>query len=367
MRYTFGTFFKNGRNSVKLGKTNMQISNLGLGCMSMSEFYGKPLDEKTGIQLIAEAYKRGINHFDTADVYGYGRNEILVGKAVATLIKQDVPREKLVIATKCGILRDEFDTTKRGVDNSYEYIKSACAASLNRLGKNVEYIDLFYIHRIANKGAQIQEAMKAMAELLAAGKIRAVGLSEPSSEILIAANNELLKLTQGKHQIAAVQSEYSLLTRVSEENGVLKTCRELGISFVAYSPLSRALLTGEFDTQSLEKDDFRRSLPRFQEENLEHNKAIAAKVKQIAEKRTCTTAQVALAWLIAQGVSPIFGTTKEDNLKSNILAMSLELSAQELTELNSLAGAKGLRYTETAMKAYGFDQEIHNEVPRCKL
>lgn len=351
---------------MQLGKTNLQITDQGLGCMSMSEFYGKPLNEADGVALIVAAYENGVRFFDTADVYGYGRNEVLIGKAVTELMGKGINRSDLIIATKCGILRDEHDPTRRGVDNSYEYVLSACDKSLGRLGADTAYIDLFYLHRITPHGTQIDESMRAMASLLKEGKIKAVGLSEATPEMIRSANEALLKYTDGAHQIAAVQSEYSLLTRNIEGNGVLDICRELGITFVAYSPLSRALLTGEVeDSSQFEESDFRRSLPRFQGENLEHNKNIVKKVQDLARAKHCSPTQIALAWVMhQQGVVPIPGTTKLSHLLSNVSARDITLSEQDLEILNKLESAQGYRYTEAAMRAYGFEDELSSSAPR---
>lgn len=249
----------------KIGKTDLTVSNEGLGCMSMSEFYGDPISDAQGIHLFKIAYDNGINFFDTADIYAFGRNEILVGKAVAALQAAGIARSKIVIASKCGIVRDENNLTKRGTDNSYHYVKTSCEKSLARLGKAVEYIDLYYLHRIAQGGKQIDEAMKAMSELLAENKIKAVGLSEASIEVIQAANDALLKYTNGKHSLAAIQTEYSLMTRNIEKNGVLTLCKKLGITFIAYSPLSRALLSDEvINPEKMSDNDFRKELPRFQ-------------------------------------------------------------------------------------------------------
>ncbi|MCX7121989.1 MAG: aldo/keto reductase [Gammaproteobacteria bacterium] len=341
----------------------LPFSKQGLGCMGMSEFYGKPMNQNDAINLIKTAFAAGLNFFDTADVYAFGDNEILLGEAVTALLKDNVSREQLIIATKCGILRDKNDLSKRGTDNSYDYVKSACDASLSRLGVAVKYIDLFYLHRIASNGAQLDEAMKAMAELLRTGQIKAVGLSEATAEQIQIANDALLKYTHNAHQIAAVQSEYSLMTRFVEHNGVLDLCHSLGITFIAYSPLSRALLTGEVeDLSQFAENDFRRSLPRFQKENFEMNKKIVAEVRAIAAEKQCTTAQIALAWVLAQpGVVPIPGTTKCENLLKNIASNDITLSADQLERLKKLKPAQGSRYTEAAMKAYGFDNELGND------
>ncbi len=338
------------------------ISKQGLGCMSISEFYGAPLPDDEAITLISTAYKNGINFFDTADVYGFGRNEIVVGKAITALAAEGVERSNIILASKCGIRRDENNPMVRGVDNSYDYVKECCDKSLARLGESVGYIDLYYIHRVAADGAQLEETMRAMAELLEAGKIKAVGLSEANPEMIKKANSALVTLTSGKHKLAAVQTEYSLMTRAIETNGVLNTCRELGITFVAYSPLSRALLTDEITTQkSLSDGDFRTTLPRFQDEALEHNKSIVRQIQVIAEHKNCTTAQVALAWVLQKpGVIPIPGTTKIKHLLANIQAEQVHLSETEMRALDELGTAKGYRYTEAAMKAYGFVDELNS-------
>lgn len=346
---------------MKLGKTDIELSHLGLGCMSISEFYGEPIAEEDGIELIKTAYHEGVNFFDTADAYAFGRNEKLVGKAIAELANEGIPREKIVIATKCGIIRDEHDITKRGVSNKYDYVKACCEASLERLGPSVAYIDLYYLHRVAEGGAQLDEAMRAMAELLDVGKIRGVGLSEATIEMIEIANAALSKYTNGKHQIAALQTEYSLMTRVAETSGVLDFCRKHDITFVAYSPLSRALLTGEVidPAQQFAENDFRRSLPRFQADNLKKNQLIVNKVSAMAKNKGCTTAQLALAWLLNQsGVVPIPGTTKIKNLKANVASQSVHFTQEELDALNDLEPAEGYRYTESAMKTYGFHDEL---------
>lgn len=346
----------------EIGKSAVKASSQGLGCMSMSEFYGEPIPTEQALQLFAKAYEQGVNFFDTADVYGYGRNEELVGQALSSLLKGGVARSALVVATKCGIVRDEHDVTRRGVDNSSQYIKDCCEKSLvrlNKAGNDIGHIDLFYIHRLVGL-EHVDEAMLAMAQLLEEGKIKAVGLSEVSPEIIEKANKALLVHTNQQHQLAAIQSEYSLLTRAVETNGVLETCRKLGITFVAYSPLSRALLTESIDdVEQLEASDFRRTLPRFQAENLAHNKAVVAHVKKIADSKNCTTAQVALAWVLHQeNVVPIPGTTKEKNLMMNVQAGAIQFAEKELSLLSGLSEAKGYRYTEAAMKAYGLEGEL---------
>ncbi len=345
---------------MKLGKTNIEISRQGLGCMSMSEFYGEPISDEQGIALIKTAYDSGVNFFDTADIYGYGRNEKLVGKAVSELIANNVRREQLVIATKCGIVRDEQDPTKRGINNSFQYVMESWENSLQRLGNDVAYIDLFYIHRIADHGTQITEAMEAMAELLAVGKIRAVGISEANAEVIRNANTALLNYTDGRHQLAAVQTEYSLMTRNPENNGVLTACSELNITFVAYSPLSRALLGNNIkDIEQLDINDARRGLPRFENENLRANQNIINEITTLVKSKGVTTAQVALAWLMHQAnVVPIPGTTKLKNLQENIQAIEIELTQEEIQFLNELKAPIGLRYPEVALRTYGLDDEL---------
>lgn len=347
---------------MKLGITDIEISEQGLGCMAMSEFYGEPLEKAAAIQLITEAYKAGVNFFDTADMYGFGENEKLIGESISHLLANGVSRETIVIATKCGIVRSKEDPSLRGINNSYDYIISACEASLACLGASVGIIDLFYLHRIADNGDKIEESMRAMAKLLQENKIRAVGLSEASADIIERANRALLEYTDEKHQISAVQSEYSLLTKDIQSNGVLEICRRLGITFIAYSPLSRALLTGEIaDTTQLSIGDSRRTLPRFQEENLRLNNRLVQRVKELAEQKSCSTAQIALAWLMAQpGVVPIPGTTKLGNLLSNISARDIRLSEEEMRSLSAMPSASGERYTPAAMKAFQFERSTPN-------
>lgn len=341
-----------------LGKTTQPLlKKMGVGCMSWSEFYGKPISDEQAMQLMRAALKRNIHFFDTADVYAYGHNEKLIGRCTKQLlIEKTVTRKQLVIASKCGILRDKHDPRKRGIDNSYAYIIQACEASLARLGTSVGYIDLFYLHRV--NPTQIDEAMQAMSELLNSQKIASVGLSEVSVATLQLANEKLAYYTDGKHSIAAVQTEYSLMSREVETNGVLEYCRNNHITFVAYSPLCRALLTGNIQTSNdLTNDDFRKTLPRFQPGNLALNITIVNQVEAMAKKKKCTTAQIALAWLAAQpGVVSIPGTTNVGNLAANSAALNIQLTNQELFTLNQLPSAHGCRYIESAMRAYGLEE-----------
>ena len=300
-----------------LGK--LEVSALGLGCMGMSQAYGKT-DDNQSVSTLQAAVERGVSFFDTSDLYGDGHNELLIGKAFAA-----VQCEKLVIATKCGFVR--LGEYQYRIDGSPTHIKQACDASLQRLGMDV--IDLYYLHR-ADKNVPIEESMGALAELVKAGKIRHIGLSEVTSETL----RRAAKI----HPVAALQSEYSLWHRKPEKD-ILATCRELGIGFVPYSPLGRGFLTGKIrDTSMLEKNDFRRIAPRFQEENLQKNLQIADQVINFAKQKNCTPAQLALAWVLAQGndIVPIPGTRQIERLDENLGALNIVLSQSDLIELNRL-------------------------------
>ncbi len=338
--------------------TKKIIKHQGIGCMSWAEFYGSPIDDIQVFSLVKLAIENGVNFFDTADVYGYGLNEEQVGSAISKIMGQEIStREEIVLATKCGIIREKDDPSKRGVDNSYDYVIDKCHQSLSRLGPDIGYIDLFYLHRV-NKD-QLEDSMKAMAVLLDEGKILSVGLSEASMDVIEKANSLLKEYTQGKHQISALQTELSLMSKQALSNGLLDFCRDNDISFVAYSPLCRALLTGEIENiDDLGSDDFRRSLPRFQKENIQDNLKLLDTVKSIAHEKSCTTAQVALAWVKSIGAIAIPGTTKENNLLSNIKSLHLNLTDDEIHLLSNIASAKGYRYTEAAMQAYGFYDEI---------
>ncbi|MEV5554651.1 aldo/keto reductase [Nonomuraea wenchangensis] len=315
-----------------LGAGGPQVSALGLGCMGMSEFYG-PADDSESVAVIHRALDLGITFLDTADMYGRGANEELVGRAVKDR------RDEVVLATKFGIKRDG-DT--RTIENSPDYIRAACDASLRRLG--VDHIDLYYMHR-RNPEVPIEESVGAMAELVREGKVRHLGLSEVSAPTLRAA--------AAVHPIAALQSEYSLFTRDLEAE-ILPAARELGVALVAYSPISRGLLTGAPPTSGeLAPDDFRRTFPRTSGENAEHNARLVAEVKRIADAAGVTVAQLALAWVLAQGedVVPIPGTKRLKYLEENAAAADITLTAEQLDALAAAVPADavaGQRYASMA-------------------
>ena len=314
-----------------------RTSALGLGCMGMSEFYG-PRDDAASLQVLEAAVARGIDMLDTADIYGPHHNEELIG----TFLRRGA---KVKIATKAGIVRTGGDY-RRGLDNSPAYLRAACEASLRRLG--VERIDLYYLHRIA-ADQPIEETMGVLAQLVAEGKIAHVGLCEVGAATL--------RRAHAVHPVTAVQTEYSLWTREVEAE-VLPACRALGIGFVAYSPLGRGFLTGQIgDATALHPQDFRRSLPRFQSEALATNRRLAEGVAKIAARRGCSAAQVALAWLLAQGedIVPIPGTKQLRWLQDNVAAAELALTAEDLRDLDALRAlpVAGARYTAAGMAGLG--------------
>ena len=321
----------------KLGHSPLSVSALGLGCMGMSEFYGPRHDEES-VATIHLALDLGLNFLDTADAYGLGDNEELVGRALQGR------RSGVVLATKFGNVRDT-EGRFLGVNGRPEYVRQACEASLRRL--QVESIDLYYQHRV-DRTVPIEETVGAMSRLVEEGKVRFLGLSEAAPGTIRRAHRV--------HPISALQTEYSLWTRDPEEE-ILPVCRELGISFVAYSPLGRGFLTGRFTHyEDLAPGDWRRNQPRFQGENFGRNLALVRRVEQIAAEKGCTASQLALAWVLAQGeeIIPIPGTTRREHLEQNLAALDITLTASDLARLNQAApknAAAGDRYPEGGMKA----------------
>lgn len=306
----------------QLGKKGPKVSALGIGCMGMSKLYG-PSDEKTAIEVLNDAYESGITFFDTADMYGKGENEKLVGKGIHTF------RDQIILASKCGL---EFIPNGIRINNTHDYIKSACHGSLKRL--NVEKIDLYYLHR-HNPEVPIENSMGTMLELIEEGKIDYVGLSEVSPEILQRAHAIL------GDKLVALQSEYSFLNHETAEL-VLPTCRQLGLAFVAFSPLGRGLLSGKItDRKKIVEGgemDFRNALPQFREGALQQNLRLVVAIQELANQKNCTAAQIALAWLLAQGndIIPIPGTKRSNYLKENIAALQVNLTQDDLKALRDI-------------------------------
>ncbi len=319
----------------KLGNTGRKLPAIGFGCMGLSEFYGAPMEESAAIQLIHQAIELGVQHFDTAEMYGVGSaNESLLGKAIADR------RDNVFIATKFGPTRDVKTGEFTGLDGSPENCRRAVEGSLHRL--QTEVIDLYYLHRV-DPNTPIEETVGAMAELVKEGKVRAIGLSEASGSTIRRANKV--------HPISAVQSEYSIFSR-DIETDVIPACIEIGASLVAYSPLGRGMLTGKFKTEKLGDDDWRLTTPRYQGDAYAANVALVDEIEAMAAKKSCTAAQIALAWIISRGehVLAITSTTKLKNLQSNLGAYDVELSSDERMALDALADrVMGDRYDEWGM------------------
>lgn len=324
----------------KLGSQGLEVAEIGLGCMGMSEFYAGR-DDAESEATIHRALDEGVTLLDTADMYGPHINEELVGRAIRSW--KGGKRDDIKIATKFGIVRDVNNPSVRGVNGSPEYVKQSCDGSLKRLG--VETIDLYYQHRV-DPNTPIEETVGAMADLVKAGKVRYIGLSEAGAETIRRANKV--------HPITAIQTEYSLWTR-DPEDGILQTVRELGIGFVAYSPLGRGFLTGRFKSvDDFPADDYRRHSPRFQGENFQKNLDLVAKIESLAKDKGVTASQLAIAWVLAQGndIVPIPGTKRRTYLDENLGAAKIQLSEKELREIEEIAPkgvAAGPRYPEHMM------------------
>jgi aryl-alcohol dehydrogenase-like predicted oxidoreductase len=320
-----------------LGKSELKVSALGLGCMGMSEFYG-PGDEKESMATIHHALERGVNFFDTADMYGMGRNEELLGRALKDR------RDKAIVATKFGNVRDS-EGNFTGVNGKPDYVIQSCDRSLKRLG--MDHIDLYYQHRV-DPATPIEETVGAMSRLVESGKVRYIGLSEAAPDTM--------RRACIIHPVAALQTEYSLWTRDVEQE-ILATTRQLGIGFVAYSPLGRGFLTGRIRSlEDLDGSDWRRFNPRFSKDNLEQNLKIIQELERIAQRKGCTLAQLALAWLLSRGedIAPIAGTKKRAYLDENLGALNVTLDAGDLKNLDDAApygATRGARYPEPSMAA----------------
>ncbi len=326
-----------------ISQDGFSVSELGLGCMGMSEFYG-PIDEKEAVKTLERAIELGITHFDTADVYGFGHNEELVGKTLNPY------RDQVVIATKFGIVRDKNDPTARGINGRPDYVKESCEGSLKRLG--IDAIDLYYVHRI-DLDIPIEDTMGALADLVQQGKIRHIGLSEASPEII--------RRAHATYPLTAIQSEYSLWSRGPEKD-ILPLCESLGIGFVAYGPVGRGFLTGKMKSLNvLDPTDARRHLPRFQDENLTHNLKVVETIETFAQSKNCTPAQLCLAWVLAQGkqITAIPGTRHRSYLEENCKSLNLHFTPEELSSLDKafpFGFAKGDRYPAAMMATYNLKE-----------
>jgi len=322
-------------NKRTLGPDGPEVSAIGLGCMGMSAFYGST-DEPEALRTIARALELGCNFLDTSDMYGPHINERLVGKAIAD------KRDEVFLATKFGIKLEPGDPPKRSIDGSPAYVRSACEGSLQRLG--VDHIDLYYQHRV-DPNTPIEDTVGAMAELVAQGKVRHLGLSEASAETI--------RRAHAVHPIMAVQTEYSLWTR-DVESEILPTLQELGIALVAYSPLGRGFLSGRFSSpEELDEGDFRRYGPRFTGKNLDHNRQLAETVKELAAEKGIAPGQLALAWVLHRGehIVPIPGTKRVSYLEENLAAAAIELSDEEVRQIaEAVPAAAGDRYDEAGMR-----------------
>jgi aryl-alcohol dehydrogenase-like predicted oxidoreductase len=320
-------------NQRKLGSQGLTVSELGLGCMGMSEFYGKA-DEQESVATLHRAVELGITLLDTADIYGYGENERLIGRSIKGI------RDRVVVATKFGIVRRKEDPAFRGICGRPEYVRQSCEASLKRLG--IEVIDLYYIHRV-DATIPIEDTVGAMADLAAEGKVRYLGISE--------AGRATIRRAHAVHPLSALQTEYSLWSRDPEDQ-LLPLLRELGIGFVPYSPIGRGFLAGAIKSpEHLANDDFRRSQPRLKGENFKKNFSLVQKLAAIAAAKGCAPAQLSLAWVLAQGadIVPIPGTTRRKHLEENVTAARLVLSVEELAQIDAACprgAASGARYPD---------------------
>lgn len=338
---------------IKLGNSTLNVTVSGYGCMGLSEFYG-PTSEIQAEKILTKVIESGINFLDTADIYGYGQNEKLLSRVLKHYSDSDI-----VVATKCGIVRNIDDPLYREVNNKYHYIMECCEKSSERLGRK---IDLYYLHRVITSPDSLTEALTALHELRQKGYIETIGLSEVTTDTILFAHQNLLKMSDGKQGLNAVQVEYSLLTRDIEKNGVLDLCRQLGISVVSYSPISRGLLSGKLQTlEELSENDSRRYLPRFMDYNLQVNNRIVAELGKLADSIDITPAQLSLAWIINHhtGIIPIPGTRTESYLQENNRATDIILPERIVSAIEKIFTeykTAGTRYPEAFLKAYGMQK-----------